>query len=159
MNLGAEIRRRRVEKGWTLDQLSERSGVDVGTISALETRGSSRSQYAPAIAKAFEISLDELYGVVTTAYAVTEPAISGLLADLLRAVDDLLPDQQQALLTEAQRQATENREKWGAFQKKFGLPKPMPDREVGKHIKPRPPQRELPIESPNANKTRRQVKK
>ena len=51
---------RRLALGWTLEQLSERSGVDVGTISALEVRDSKRSIKAPALAKALGISLEDL---------------------------------------------------------------------------------------------------
>jgi len=60
MNLGQQIRRLRNQLGLTLEQLAERSGVDVGTISALEVRGSTRSKYAPQIAAGLGVSLDEL---------------------------------------------------------------------------------------------------
>jgi hypothetical protein len=40
-------------RGWTLEKLEEESGVAVGTISALENRDSSRSQYFPQLAKAW----------------------------------------------------------------------------------------------------------
>ncbi len=45
---------------WTLEQLSERSGVDVGTISALENRDSKRTQYASTIARAFGLTAEAL---------------------------------------------------------------------------------------------------
>lgn len=60
MALGARIRHYREKSGLTLDQLSERSGVDVGTISALENRDSSRSKFASAIAAAFGMSMEML---------------------------------------------------------------------------------------------------
>lgn len=60
MGLGKEIRRQRTLRGWTLEKLSERSGVDIGTISALEKRDSTKSKYARALASAFGLSVDEL---------------------------------------------------------------------------------------------------
>lgn len=60
MALGQNIRQQRKAKGWTLEELSRQSGVDVGTISALENRDSERSKYAPTIAKALGLSLEEL---------------------------------------------------------------------------------------------------
>lgn len=60
MGLGDRIRHYRKKVGWTLEQLSERSEVDVGTISALEKRGSKRSQYAVPIASAFGLTVNQL---------------------------------------------------------------------------------------------------
>lgn len=60
MALGARIRYYREKAGLTLEQLSERSGVDVGTISALENRDSSRSKYATALAQGLGMSLEML---------------------------------------------------------------------------------------------------
>lgn len=60
MSLGSEIRKQRTLRQWTLEDLSERSGVEVGTISALEIRDSTRSKFAVAIARAFGISLEQL---------------------------------------------------------------------------------------------------
>ena len=59
--------------GWTLDELSTRSGVDIGTISALEVRGSQRSKYAPAIAKALGRTLEELTSPPENACAPIAP--------------------------------------------------------------------------------------
>jgi len=61
MALGKRIRYLRDRLGWTLEQLAERSGVDVGTISALEVRDSARSKYARQIAVGLGVSLDELF--------------------------------------------------------------------------------------------------
>jgi len=61
MALGKRIRYLRDRLGWTLEQLAERSGVDVGTISALEVRDSARSKYARQIAAGLGVSLDELF--------------------------------------------------------------------------------------------------
>jgi len=60
MNLGVAIRTQRTAKGWTLEKLSEASGVDVGTISALEIRESTRSKYTDAIARGLGMSIEEL---------------------------------------------------------------------------------------------------
>lgn len=60
MSLGKNIRTLRDARGWTLDDLAQRSGVDVGTISALENRDSRRSQFATQLAQALEVSTDQL---------------------------------------------------------------------------------------------------
>ncbi len=60
MALGARIRYYRNKAGLTLDQLSELSGVEMGTISALEVRDSTRSAYARKIASALGLTVDEL---------------------------------------------------------------------------------------------------
>lgn len=60
MPLGSRIRHYRLKAGWTLEQLSDRCGVDVGTINALENRNSRRSQYAVQIASGFGLTLNQL---------------------------------------------------------------------------------------------------
>lgn len=60
MALGSRIRHYREKSKLTLEQLSERSGVDVGTISALENRDSSRSKYATAIAQGLGMTVEML---------------------------------------------------------------------------------------------------
>lgn len=60
MGLGKRIRELRQARGWTLDKLEEESGVAVGTISALEQRDSSRSQYFPQLARALGLSVEAL---------------------------------------------------------------------------------------------------
>lgn len=60
MPLGARIRHYRIKRGWTLEQLSERSRVDVGTISALEKRDSRRSEFAASLAGALDLTVEEL---------------------------------------------------------------------------------------------------
>lgn len=62
MALGSNIRRFRTKAGLTLEQLAERSGVEVGTISALELRDSSRSKYATALAAALDLTVEALEG-------------------------------------------------------------------------------------------------
>jgi phage repressor protein C with HTH and peptisase S24 domain len=60
MGLGKRIRHFREKAQLKLPQLAELSGVDVGTISALELRDSSRSQYFPMLARAFGMTVEEL---------------------------------------------------------------------------------------------------
>ena len=60
MALGSNIRRHRLAQGLTLDQLADLSGVDTGTISALELRDSGRSKYAPDIARGLGMTMDAL---------------------------------------------------------------------------------------------------
>jgi phage repressor protein C with HTH and peptisase S24 domain len=60
MGLGRRIRHFREKAQLKLPQLAELSGVDVGTISALELRDSSRSQYFPMLARAFGMTVEEL---------------------------------------------------------------------------------------------------
>lgn len=60
MALGKNIRKRREQLGWTLEQLSDASGVEIGTISALENRDSKRSQFSTALAKALGVTVEGL---------------------------------------------------------------------------------------------------
>lgn len=60
MTLGTQIRKHRKRLGLTLEQLSELSGVDVGTISALEKRESSRSKFARSISAALGMTVEQL---------------------------------------------------------------------------------------------------
>lgn len=60
MGLGKQIRKYRERAGWTLEQLSALSEVDVGTISALEQRDSKRSQYTAQLAAAFGLTVEQL---------------------------------------------------------------------------------------------------
>jgi len=58
MALGARIRHYRIKAKLTLEQLSDLSKVEVGTINALENRDSKRSQYASAIAAALGLTVE-----------------------------------------------------------------------------------------------------
>ncbi|WP_447775667.1 helix-turn-helix domain-containing protein [Variovorax boronicumulans] len=60
MALGSQIRRYREGLGWTLEKLSTHSGVELGTIGALEKRDSSRSQFGAPIAAAFGLTVEQL---------------------------------------------------------------------------------------------------
>lgn len=60
MALGSRVRFYREYRKWTLEELAERSSVEVGTISALELRNSKRSNFAPALAQAFGLTVEQL---------------------------------------------------------------------------------------------------
>lgn len=82
MSLGKNIKILRERHGLTLEQLSEKSGVDVGTISALEVRGSSRSKYAMPLAAALGVTLDALMtdvGSVWDANVSPGPEMKGMV--------------------------------------------------------------------------------
>lgn len=60
MALGKQVKKYREKLNLTLEALSDRSGVDIGTISALENRDSKRSEKGPALAKGLGLTLDQL---------------------------------------------------------------------------------------------------
>lgn len=60
MTLGTQVRYYRDKLGWTLEKLSEESGVDVGTISAIEVRKSTKSKFTASLAKAFGLTIEQL---------------------------------------------------------------------------------------------------
>jgi transcriptional regulator with XRE-family HTH domain len=60
MALGTNLRAARLAASLTLEELSDRSGVDIGTISALEMRDSLRSKYATALARALDLTVEQL---------------------------------------------------------------------------------------------------
>lgn len=60
MALGKQIRKYRKLFGLTLDAVAIESGVDIGTISALEQRDSSKSNFFLPIAKALGLTLEQL---------------------------------------------------------------------------------------------------
>ena len=60
MATGKQIKHYRIKLGWKLKHLSLASDVDIGTISALETRDSIRSEFFSPIAKAFGLTLEQL---------------------------------------------------------------------------------------------------
>lgn len=71
MALGSNIRRIRTHRGWTLADLSDLSGVDVGTIHALEQRDSTRSKFAQQIAKGLGVTLDQLHSSEPPLHEIT----------------------------------------------------------------------------------------
>lgn len=60
MALGKNIKALRRDRGWTLEDLSKRSGVKIGTLGQMEARDSSRSDHAVQIAQAFGMSVEDL---------------------------------------------------------------------------------------------------
>ncbi|THJ30965.1 helix-turn-helix transcriptional regulator [Lampropedia aestuarii] len=60
MSLGSQIKHYREKMGWTYEQLSEKSGVEKGTLNAMEKRGSQASKFASEIAKAFGLTVEML---------------------------------------------------------------------------------------------------
>lgn len=97
MPLGSQIKHHRLRLGLTLEQLSSLSGVELGTISALEVRDSSRSKFASAIARALGMSVEELEGGAPPAKssAANEPS-SPYAFRRIRA-PELTPDEEQLL--------------------------------------------------------------
>lgn len=160
MPLGANVRKLREVRKWTLDRLSEESGVDVGTISALENRDSQRSKYVHRLARALGVTVDVLQGdeplppASQASAGSVGPALIGkrTLAELspaqakLLSIWGVLTEKQQIMLLE-QIQATaasnieirEHMEKLGIKQLAV-----VPDGEVAKHVKPAPSARPVP---------------
>ena len=62
MGIGKIVRQLRKERGWKLEELSRRSGVAVGTISAIEVRDSVRSEYASQLAYGLGVPVETLLG-------------------------------------------------------------------------------------------------
>lgn len=60
MALGKQIRLHRERLQLTLEGLSDKTGVDIGTISALENRDSQRSKFASRIAAGLGLTLEQL---------------------------------------------------------------------------------------------------
>lgn len=60
MAFGKQIKHYRGKLGWTQRTLSDRSDVDIGTISALERRDATRSSYCGVIAQAFGLTIEQL---------------------------------------------------------------------------------------------------
>lgn len=76
MALGKNVRALRLARGWELEDLSKKSGVKVGTISAIEMRESRRSQFAPQLAVAFGLTVEQL--MADDVSACLSPASGGL---------------------------------------------------------------------------------
>lgn len=115
MGIGTQIKKYRLQAGWTLERLSEVSGVEIGTIGALEARDSSRSKYFPAIAKALGMTVEELAdvnathrimvidgNVVSPAHIAREPGVH-----YLWPFKDIKPHEWE-LLTDTEKQHFEN---------------------------------------------------
>ena len=61
MAFGKQIETLRKMRGWTMEELSSASGVDVGTINAIEKRDSVRSKDAVELAAAFGLTVEDLH--------------------------------------------------------------------------------------------------
>lgn len=77
MALGKNVRALRLARGWELEDLSRKSGVKVGTISAIEMRESRRSQFAPQLAAAFSLTVEQLMADEASACFSSEPISGG----------------------------------------------------------------------------------
>lgn len=84
MSLGERVRYYREKREWTLEDLADKSGVDIGTINALENRRSQRSKFTADLARAFGLSIEQLLdetrdwlagapGAASNVHAVHEP--------------------------------------------------------------------------------------
>jgi transcriptional regulator with XRE-family HTH domain len=60
MSIGSQLQKYRKAAGLGYPQMADRSGVSVGTINALEKRGSKRSEFWGALAEALGLSIEEL---------------------------------------------------------------------------------------------------
>lgn len=65
MSLGTQVKKYRDAGGLSYPELSELSGVEIGTINALEKRHSRRSEHGPALARALGLTLEQLLDVGT----------------------------------------------------------------------------------------------
>jgi transcriptional regulator with XRE-family HTH domain len=84
MAIGKQIKHYREKVGWKLKELSAASDVDVGTISALEIRDSSRSEFFQAIAQAFGLTVEQLADETTDydiSHLKTPPVPAGYSGD------------------------------------------------------------------------------
>lgn len=91
MGIGTKLREARIAKGWTLDQLEDASGVARGTISALENRDSSRSQFFPALAAALGMTVEQLAAGAADEQPELLPVDNGEAQEAaVRALDDAL---------------------------------------------------------------------
>jgi hypothetical protein len=109
MSLGKNVRALRLARGWELEDLSRKSGVKVGTISAIEMRESKRSQFAPQLAAAFELTVERLMAneisvcassafgegeMLPTGGKVEASNVTALPAPALRGLDGVLAELQ-----------------------------------------------------------------
>lgn len=81
MATGSRVRHYRLKMGWTLEELSERSGVEVGTISAIEQRDSERSSKFLQIAPAFGLTVEQLADLTVDHYVFDAQPPGGATVD------------------------------------------------------------------------------
>lgn len=95
MAIGKRIKYYREKLGWTLEEMSSKCGVEIGTISAIENRDSDRSKYFGAIAKAFGLTIEQLSDIETDWMSTPSDSDSG---ESINQQPDVLTPRQQALL-------------------------------------------------------------
>ena len=59
MAIGKQLRYYRTKLGYTLQQVSEGTGVEVGTLSAIENRNSTRSNFVGLISRFFDLTVEQ----------------------------------------------------------------------------------------------------
>lgn len=131
MGMGGKIKALRLAKGWSQGHLGSLAGVEQATLSALERRDSTRSEYFVPLARALGVTFEELRSLSVEALLscrapapatsppareVREPSPLELYSTpgdrqsaLLRLFDELTPPQQAALLTELETTVQANR--------------------------------------------------
>jgi len=94
MALGKTVKSLREALGWTLKDLSKRSGVPVGTIGALEVRDSVRSEYAAKLAKGLGVPVEDLLSATATVnIAAPSPTLVATGSASNQAVAPVVPAQ------------------------------------------------------------------
>ena len=114
--VGERIRKRRVELGWTQDQLCQKAGISKGFLSDLENdKRSVSAENLLEIARALSLSLDYLMTGTASQEQPTEVAIPASLAKF--AAEERLSLRQTLMLLDMQKQIVAHR----SAKKKDGL--------------------------------------
>lgn len=74
MALGKNVKRLREAKGINQTTLAKMAGLSIGSLSALENRDSVRSEFAPQLARALGVPVEELITGETATVALTAPS-------------------------------------------------------------------------------------
>ena len=114
--VGERIKKRRVELGWTQDQLCQKAGISKGFLSDLENdKRSVSAENLLEIARALSLSLDYLMTGTASQEQPTEVAIPASLARF--AAEERLSLRQTLMLLDMQKQIVAHR----SAKKKEGL--------------------------------------
>jgi transcriptional regulator with XRE-family HTH domain len=114
--VGERIRKRRVELGWTQEQLCQRAGISKGFLSDLENdKRSVSAENLLEIARSLSLSLDYLMTGTASQEQPTEVAIPASLAKF--AAEERLSLRQTLMLLDMQKQIVAHR----SAKKKEGL--------------------------------------
>ncbi len=114
--VGERIRKRRVEIGWTQDQLCQKAGISKGFLSDLENdKRSVSANNLLDIARGLSVSIDFLMTGVASEQPVTEVPIPASLARF--AAEERLSFRQTLMLLDMQKQIVAHR----SAKKKDGL--------------------------------------